>query len=110
VVAKVHEDHPSAGPCTYVDDLAQACRGPDSSEVVQELALAGLQLYEDLTSIGCNISPKSMIVASTSKLTKRLVRVFRANGLILGHASNVRDVGISNTAGKKRSAGLIHGG
>ena len=48
-----------------------------------------------------------MIVASTSKLTNRLVRVFRANGLILGHASNVRDVGISNTAGKKRSAGLI---
>jgi len=107
VIHAVHLNHPTAGPCTYVDDLAQACRGPDSSQVVQELALAGLMLYEDLTSIGCNISPKSMIVASTLKLTKRLVKVFRANNLSLGYDTNVRDVGISNTAGKVRSAGLI---
>ena len=105
VVATVHEDHPSAGPCIYVDDLAQTCRGPDKDEVVQKLADAGLQLYEDLTHIGCNISPKSMIIASHSSLTKRLVRVFRINGLELGHATNVRDVGISNSVGKKSSAG-----
>ena len=69
-----------------MDDLAQACRGPDKDEVVQELADAGLQLYEDLTHIGCKISPKSMILASHSSLTKRLVRVFRLNGLELGYA------------------------
>ena len=51
--------------------------------------------------------PKVQIVASTLKLTKRLVKVFRANNLSLGYDTNVRDVGISNTAGKVRSAGLI---
>ena len=107
VINAAHLQRPTAGPCTYVDDLAQACRGPDSSKVVQELAMAGLMSYEDLTSIGRSISPKSMIVASTLKLTKGFVNVFRANNLSLGYDTNVRDVGISNTAGKVMSAGLI---
>ena len=103
---RIHNRWPGAGPFSYVDDLAQTTRGYEN-EVVHALGPAGIELATGLQRAGCVISTKSVIVASSAKLGKRLVHIFARANITMNQEKAPRDLGVANTAGKRRSVGLV---
>jgi len=60
-----------------------------------------------LEEAGCVISSKSVLVASNAKLGQRLVKVFAKNGIVMNQEKAPRDLGVANTAGKRRSLWMV---
>ena len=82
VLEYIHGKWPGAGPFSYVDDLAQTARGYESG-VLRELGLAGVCMAKELEKASCVISAKSVLVASNTRLGKRLMEVFSNNGIVM---------------------------
>jgi len=106
VLAHIHGKWPGAGPFSYVDDLAQTTRGYESG-ILQTLGPAGVCMAQMLEEAGCVISSKSVLVASNAKLGQRLVKVFAKNGIVMNQEKAPRDLGVANTAGKRRSLWMV---
>ena len=106
VLEFTHGKWPGAGPFSYVDDIAQTTRGYESG-ILRELGAAGVRMAKELEKAGCVISAKSVLVASNARLGKRPMEVFSKNGIVMNHDRAPRDLGVANTAGKRRSLWMV---
>ena len=102
----IHKKWPGAGPFSYVDDLAQTARGYETG-IMQTLGPAGVCMAKRLEQAGCVISSKSVLVASNARLGQKLVKVFAKNGIVMNQEKAPRDLGVANTAGKRRSLRMV---
>ena len=64
-------------------------------------------MAKKLEQAGCVISSKSVLVASNARLEQKLVKVFAKNGIVMNQEKAPRDLGVANTAGKRRSLRMV---
>ena len=106
VLEKAHSAFPRVVPTSFVDDLTQRVEG-SAVEVLDLLPRAADLLAEGLQEIGCTISPKSAATCNNHEVALGLNRRFGAYNLPIRVKGMVRDLGVSNTSGKRRSAKIL---
>ena len=107
-LGRAHNAFPQVIPTSFVDDLTQRAEGT-MEHVLSMLPRAADILAEGLQEIGCTISPKSAATCNTCEGTAGLNRRSRAYGLPIEVKGMVRDLGVANTSGKRRSAKVLEG-
>ena len=87
---------------SWVDDLSQRTQGPES--LVTRMAEAcAVELAQGIADRGGKVSNKSIIMASSSRLAKRVQTSLEARGFSLKVAQTGRDLGVDATCTKRRS-------
>ena len=103
---KVQEAAAGAGQSVYVDDISQVSQGA-ADQVVDALVRGGVKFSQAIVGLHLKVSPKSVIVASSFKLSKWIQSELRQYGISVQVARTARDLGVCLNPGSRRSTAGI---
>jgi len=108
VLEAAHWAVPRAVPRTYVDDMSQRASGTTVKQVCWDLCAGGLALTDGLQQeLGLRLSPKAAVVATNPVIGKHVSEFFKRKGIAVRCCTEARDLGVNNTAGKRRRVGIL---
>ena len=87
----------------YVDDIAQCIRGMNMQKVEDECVRDAVQLTDNLSRAGFNISCKSVLVASNARLKNNIHKKLRRVGICIDKDETAKDLGVDAAAGSRRT-------
>ena len=90
----------------HIDDFAQETRGPRNA-VLEDLFNRGLAFARAAEDMGLNISSKSVIQSSCSKLSKGLGRAFKTEGKELNVEVASEHLGFSRVTRASKSFAVL---
>ena len=106
VLEDVHNRYKPITIHSWVDDLSQRVQGLRAS-VLSKTVQAASDLVSALRKKGARISPKSAILSSDPKLSRRVQQLLRGRGVDLKVAVDARDLGLDATVAKRRRVGTF---
>ena len=105
-ISRAVKDGNGARTTTFVDDVAQVAIGSYKS-VLQSIVDAGLAFCYGMRSIKLTISPKSVVVSSSPKMSRTISQLINRHARVsIAVKSHARDLGVLNNPTGKRVTGL----
>ena len=102
------EDHPEANTSLFVDDTAMHAKGISWQEIKSILIPALLSFKKRVSNLKLRLSPKAVIVTNNYKIIKLLAAELKKHKLFFVSVRSARDLGVDNTAGKRRPSKLVN--
>ena len=91
----------------HIDDATQTTIMSDAGHVIREATRAGTEFVRAMKEKGIEMSSKSVIMASSNQIAKKVVEELHAEGIVVKMANSCDDLGVqTNDSGRRRNATL----